>query len=36
MRRILLLSLLGLASLPAAAQAATVTESYRVPTVDGA
>ena len=36
MRRPLLLALLAFALLPAAAQGATVTESYRVPTVDGA
>ena len=36
MRRTLLLTLLAFSLLPAAAQGATVTESYRVPTVDGA
>ena len=36
MRRLLLLSVLALLALPAAARAETVTESYRVPTVDGA
>ncbi len=36
MRRPLLIALLALLALPAAARAETVTESYRVPTVDGA
>ena len=36
MRRLLLLSVLALLAIPAAARAETVTESYRVPTVDGA
>ena len=36
MPRPVLLALLALLALPAAARAETVTESYRVPTVDGA
>ena len=36
MRRVLIAAVLGVLALPAAARGATVTESYRVPTVDGA